>query len=223
MGSARGAEGEGSPAVAGEGWGSRWRGKVGGSVRGAEGGGSPAVAGEDWGSAGAEGEGFPAVAGKGWGSAGAEGGGSPAWAGEGWGPVEVVGKRLIDILVTGFCVVNLIKMDYRDLHIWREACELVVEIYDQFKYCRDFGLKNQIQRSAVSVPSNLAEGSERRSKSDFTRFIRYSLGSLAELETQLYIATRLGYLETSDHQHLQRKTSWLKVQIKRFLKSIAPT
>ena len=68
---------------------------------------------------------------------------------------------------------------------------LAVKVYEQFDQTRDFGFRDQICRSAVSVPSNIAEGYERGSPKDFVRFLRIALGSTAELRTQLYLAQRL--------------------------------
>lgn len=75
--------------------------------------------------------------------------------------------------------------------------ELTVEIYRLVKYLpreETYGLADQMRRSAVSIPSNIAEGKARESKNDFIRFLLISQGSRAELETQLEICTRLGYL-----------------------------
>lgn len=79
---------------------------------------------------------------------------------------------------------------FEDLKVWKTACNLAVTIYDSFKTCRDYGLKDQITRSAVSVASNIAEGAERDSGPDFIRFLNIAKGSAAELRTQLYIAER---------------------------------
>ena len=68
------------------------------------------------------------------------------------------------------------------------------EIYEELKNCRDFGLKDQLTRSAVSIPSNIAEGAERDSRQEYIRFIHIAKGSAAELRTQLYIAGEIGLL-----------------------------
>lgn len=79
---------------------------------------------------------------------------------------------------------------FEDLEVWKRACQLAVRLYKALKNCRDFGLKDQMQRAAVSIASNIAEGSERHGK-DFARFLGISRGSCAELRTQLYIAARV--------------------------------
>ena len=87
---------------------------------------------------------------------------------------------------------------YRKLQIWQDALELVEEVYRLTKQLPDnekFGLVSQMRRCSVSVASNIAEGSARNSEKEFVRFLYISRGSLAELETQIEIATRLDYIE----------------------------
>lgn len=67
-------------------------------------------------------------------------------------------------------------------------------LYELLKDCKDYGLKDQMQRAAVSIPSNLAEGSERNSIPEFKRFINIAKGSTAELRTQVYIAREVKIL-----------------------------
>jgi len=86
---------------------------------------------------------------------------------------------------------------YRDLKVWQLSMRLVEEVYvltGQFPKSEVFGLSSQLQRAAVSVPSNIAEGHARDSTKEYLRFISISQGSLAELETQLYLAQRLNYI-----------------------------
>ena len=101
---------------------------------------------------------------------------------------------------------------YRDLIAWRKGMELVLAVYcstQKFPKHERFGLTQQIQRCAVSVPSNIAEGQARYSNPEFHRFLRVSRGSLVELETQLMIAHSLGYLSDSDERALLKQTSEL--------------
>lgn len=95
---------------------------------------------------------------------------------------------------------------YRDLRVWRDSKDLSVDIYKLTRggeWDRDWGLRDQIRRAAVSVPSNIAEGEARNSQKDSIRFFRYSQGSLAELSTQLEIAWEIEYIEESAHSKLQ--------------------
>lgn len=86
---------------------------------------------------------------------------------------------------------------YRDLDVWKAAIDLTTEIYritEGFPRHEIYGLTSQMRRSAVSIPSNIAEGSARATKRDFANFISIAKGSNAELQTQLLIALRLGYI-----------------------------
>ena len=85
-------------------------------------------------------------------------------------------------------------MSYRsfeDLEVWKKSCRLAVRVYEVLGDCRDYGLKDQMTRAAVSIPSNIAEGAERDSKAEFIRFLHIAKGSAAELRTQTYIASQI--------------------------------
>ena len=85
---------------------------------------------------------------------------------------------------------------YRDLRCWSASLDLAADIYElsaRFPRREAFGLTSQMRRAAVSVPSNIAEGNARASTREFLRFLGIARGSLAELDTQLIIAERLGY------------------------------
>ena len=89
-------------------------------------------------------------------------------------------------------------MNHKDLQVWKKSMELVENVYVLTKSIPDeekFGLTNQIQRAAVSVPSNLAEGSARKSDKEFIQFLHIALGSLAEVKTQYLISFRLRYIK----------------------------
>jgi four helix bundle protein len=79
---------------------------------------------------------------------------------------------------------------FEDLQVWQRGKNLAIKVYKALKSCRDFGLKDQMQRAAVSIPSNIAEGSERTAL-DFARFLSIAIGSSSELRTQAYIAQEL--------------------------------
>ncbi len=85
---------------------------------------------------------------------------------------------------------------FEDLKIWQEGIELVVRVYSMLKNCKDYGLRDQMQRSAVSIPSNIAEGFDRKSNKEFIRFLRIAKASCAELRTQLIIAKRISLFNT---------------------------
>ena len=86
---------------------------------------------------------------------------------------------------------------YRQLIAWQRGIDFVDLIYDAttaFPKEERFGIVSQLQRAAVSIPSNIAEGQAHTSRKDFIRFLRIARGSLAEVETQLIISARRGYL-----------------------------
>jgi len=108
---------------------------------------------------------------------------------------------------------------YRSLLVWQKSVDFVVLVYrllGRFPKNEQYGLSSQMQRAAVSIPSNIAEGKERQSDRDFARFLAIALGSLAELETQLLIAQRLGYLDEFDWQ----ETSAQADEIGKMLRSL---
>ena len=86
---------------------------------------------------------------------------------------------------------------HRDLLVWKKAIDLVEEVYtltDFFPKNELYGLTSQVKRAIVSVPSNIAEGAAKSSEKEFVRYLYIALGSLSEVETQLIIARRLGYI-----------------------------
>ena len=107
--------------------------------------------------------------------------------------------------------------DFRNLKIWRKSHELTLEVYrltKRFPYEERFGLTRQLRKSAVSIPSNIAEGSSRRTDSDFRHFLFMALGSLSELEYQLILSKDLSYLTEVEFSELKgriveiRRMAW---------------
>ena len=98
--------------------------------------------------------------------------------------------------------------NYNTLQIWQLAMDLVEEIYKltaSFPIEEKFGMVSQMTRAAVSIPSNIAEGAGRNSDKDFAHFISIAIGSLYELNTQIVLSERLGYINQSQSQELQKK------------------
>lgn len=83
---------------------------------------------------------------------------------------------------------------FEDLEVWKRGMSLSVAVYSSLQSCKDFGLRDQMQRAAVSVPSNIAEGFERGSNKEFLQSLKVARGSLGELRTQLYLALKLGVI-----------------------------
>jgi four helix bundle protein len=99
---------------------------------------------------------------------------------------------------------------YKELLVWQKSIDVVDLIYDiteAFPKKETFGLCSQMQRAAVSIASNIAEGSARHSRRDFVRFLRQSRGSLAEVETQAVIAVRRKYMTREAGKHLFSRTT----------------
>jgi four helix bundle protein len=91
--------------------------------------------------------------------------------------------------------------DFRKLDIWKHSIDLVKEVYilsEKLPSEEKFGLKSQITRAAVSIPSNIAEGCSRNSEVEFKRFLEIAMGSLFEVETQLIITQELGFIESKE-------------------------
>ena len=90
--------------------------------------------------------------------------------------------------------------NFKNLKVWEKGIDLVVNIYNKtesFPKEEVYGITSQIKRSAISIPSNIAEGSGRGTGKDFNRFLGIALGSSYELETQLIIANRLNFLDNA--------------------------
>ena len=109
---------------------------------------------------------------------------------------------------------------FKDLIAWQKAMDLVVEVYRVtagFPADERFGLTSQLRRAAVSIPSNIAEGQGRGPGQDFVRFLCVARGSLQEVDTQLTIALRLGFLAEGDYERL----SAVLIELSRILKGLA--
>jgi four helix bundle protein len=112
---------------------------------------------------------------------------------------------------------------YRELLIWQKAKALAVHIYRQtenFPKTETYGLRSQLRRAAVSIPSNVAEGQGRLTRGEFQQFLGHARGSLLELETQLAISFDLGYLAQPDFQTLEHETYQVMGLLNRLLESL---
>ncbi|MBA4418810.1 MAG: four helix bundle protein [Syntrophus sp. (in: bacteria)] len=99
---------------------------------------------------------------------------------------------------------------FKDLKIWQRGMELakaVYEITSLFPSKETYGIVSQMRRSAVSVPSNIAEGFMRKGNREYAQFLYISLGSLAELETQVIISEQLGFIDNNKSGELQATIS----------------
>ncbi len=105
---------------------------------------------------------------------------------------------------------------FEDLDVWKESTVLTTEIYKMStsgELSKDFGLRDQIRRAAISIPSNIAEGKERETVAEFIRFLYIAKGSAGELRTQLYIAQQIGYLNDAEYERLEGKTTKISAML----------
>ena len=113
---------------------------------------------------------------------------------------------------------------FEDLEVWKRSCQLAVDVCVALHDSRDYALKDQMQRSAISVPSNIAEGAERDSDGDFIRFLRISKGSCGELRTQLYISERvrqkLGQAPLEGSRPMIQETKEISAMLQGLIRSI---
>ena len=110
---------------------------------------------------------------------------------------------------------------FEDLECWKDGVSLAVQIYrisSQGDLAKDFGLRDQIRKSAVSVPSNISEGKERETVKEFIRFLYIAKGSSGELRTQLIIANQIGYLDDNPSKELIEKSAKISGMIGNLIK-----
>ena len=111
--------------------------------------------------------------------------------------------------------------NFENIEVWRTSMDLCTEVYkitNSDTFSRDFGLKAQIRRASVSIPSNISEGYERDSKNQFLYFLSIAKGSCGEVRTQLRIAYNLNYLNELDFQSLNLMCESTSKQLSGFSK-----
>jgi len=114
---------------------------------------------------------------------------------------------------------------YRDLLIWQRGMALVVHCYELAKrlpHNENYGLIAQLQRAAVSIPANIAEGHGRKHRGDYLHHLSITRGSLAELETHLLLAVRLKYVAQGDIEPLLAQTDELGRMISGLIRTLRP-
>ncbi len=116
---------------------------------------------------------------------------------------------------------NTMSQSYKNLKIWVISVELATGVYRLTKFFPKeelFGTVSQLRRAVISISSNIAEGSSRPSKKDYSRFIDIAIGSLHETESLLEISSRLGYLSKGDYAKIKKEIETLGVLIGGFKK-----
>jgi len=96
---------------------------------------------------------------------------------------------------------------YEKLDVWKRSCQLAVDVYRAFKGVHDPVFRDQMIRASLSIPSNIAEGCERKSDKEFLRFLNIAVGSAAELRTQALICTKADILPKPTAQHIARESN----------------
>jgi four helix bundle protein len=109
---------------------------------------------------------------------------------------------------------------FEELEVWQRACRIAVRTFEVLKGCRDYGLRDQMTRSAFSIASNIAEGAERDSLPEFVRFLNIAKGSAAELRTQVYIAGSAQLIPESTQQEMVAELRSVSAMLQGLIKSI---
>ena len=111
---------------------------------------------------------------------------------------------------------------FRELKVWQRAKDLAIFIYkltDHSSFAKDYGLRDQIRRAAVSIPSNIAEGDELHTDKQAVQFFYSAKGSSAEVLTQAIIAFEIGYITEEDFRHLEKKCQSISSMLSRLIQA----
>ena len=109
---------------------------------------------------------------------------------------------------------------FEELEVWKRGCRLAVEVCRTVGKSRLFALRDQMQRAAISISSNIAEGCERDSKPDFIRFLRIAKGSAAELRTQTYVALKLEMISKTDADRFITELKEISAMLQGLIRSL---
>lgn len=107
---------------------------------------------------------------------------------------------------------------FEDLTVWQKGLSLAIEIYKTLANTTDFGLRDQMQRSSTSIPSNIAEGFEREYNKEFIRFLKIAKGSAGELRTQIYLAIGIGVIDQTVGEDLLEKSRHISSMLRNLIK-----
>jgi len=110
---------------------------------------------------------------------------------------------------------------FEELDVWKESCRLAVSVHQLFNPVRDYAMRDQIVRSSISVPSNIAEGCERGTPKDTVRFLHIAKGSCAELRTQLYLSIEMGVVNKDEAKSLLESSRRISGMLQNLIKSLS--
>jgi four helix bundle protein len=111
-------------------------------------------------------------------------------------------------------------VDFEKLEVWKISADLSVAVYLGMRDLRDFGFKDQITRSSLSIPSNIAEGMSRRGDREKLQFLNIAKGSCSELRTQIYIGIRIGYINNEIGQEWVEQTKRIAAMLSGLMKKL---
>jgi four helix bundle protein len=109
---------------------------------------------------------------------------------------------------------------FEDIIAWKKAQEFAVQIYSVFNSLKDFGFKDQVCRAAVSISNNIAEGFDRSSNADFSRFLYIAISSCSEVKSMLHLAEKLHYITMEQKNTLYENANEISKIIRGLLKSL---
>ena len=109
---------------------------------------------------------------------------------------------------------------FEDIIAWQKSQELVMVIYEEFKNCKDYAFRDQIQRAAVSIMNNIAEGYERKGNKEFRKFLYIAKGSCGEVRSMLYLSFRLKYVQKDKFNLLSNECMIISRMLSNFIKTL---
>jgi four helix bundle protein len=110
--------------------------------------------------------------------------------------------------------------NFEELEVWKRASRLAVEVLGLIDEIKLYALRDQMARSCLSIPSNIAEGAERGTDKEFSRFLSIAKGSAAELRTQIYVAIRAGFIESTQATAMVQEAKELGAMIEGLRKTL---
>lgn len=110
--------------------------------------------------------------------------------------------------------------NFENLLVWQKARELTVMVYKQFRLCKDFSFRDQVQRAAVSVMNNIAEGYERYGKKELSHYLYISKGSCGEVRSMMFLANDLEYVSKNNAKMITDRSEEISRMLNGFIKSL---
>ncbi len=109
---------------------------------------------------------------------------------------------------------------FEEIVAWQKGQKLTLDIYNQFRICKDYSFRDQIQRASVSIMNNIAEGFERRSNKELKNFLFISKGSCGEVRSMLILALKLGYITENQYSENYKLAEEISKMISGFIKTL---